>query len=413
MSPVHEHVASLLGAWALGACSDEETRLIMDHVPHCFSCREESLLLGGTAELLGGRQPRPSLRERTLVGARARRPAAPSVPDYAAPYAAQVSLLDALLAEMSSCDWSTTVIYDWNVQDVVAHLSATDGLVMEQLEAGARSPELAAADVLAEILQAGMARADGAHRANDGADEGFADGMSEEAIGSFDGERSGYGIAADENATVPRGSDATETAADPPEGLAAIGTERDLDARTARLIAQERAREPQETRAAWRAQAEALCARLSEDTGAGLVRLTFPMKVANALVQRAFETWIHARDIAVATGCSLPSPLPGHLHAMASLGVRGLPAALILHEGGPANGESVHVDLKGPGGGEWDLPLGSAAPDKPTVTLALDAMDFCLLAGDRLRPGQVRVELGGDVPLGRRLLAAAPAFSGP
>ncbi|QXJ26509.1 maleylpyruvate isomerase N-terminal domain-containing protein [Actinomadura graeca] len=403
MSPVHEHVASLLGAWALGACSEDETRLIMDHVRHCPACEEESLLLGGTAELLGGAAPGPSLRERTLAGARARRPAAPSVPDYAAPYAAQVSLLDALLTELQTQDWSTTVIDDWSVQDVVAHLSATDGLVAEQLEVGARIAENAAAEIMAELLQARMARADGAHRANDGVDAG---GASDTEPADSDDERSGHGVPADEGAPEETG---TET----PDVAAAMGTEQDVLARTARLVARERAREPHETRTAWRAQAEALCARLDEDMATDLVRIRFPMKLASALVQRAFETWIHARDIAAATGRSLPSPLPGHLHAMASLGVRGLPAALILHEGRPADGESVHIDLQGPGGGEWDLPLGSAAPDKPTVTLALDAMDFCLLAGDRLPPGRVRAELGGDVPLGRRLLAAAPAFAGP
>ena len=292
MSPVHEHVASLLGAWALGACSDEETRLIMDHVFRCPGCREEALLFGGVTELLGGMTPRPSLRERTLASARARRPAAPSVPTYAAPYAAQMSVLDALLAELPPGVWSTTVIDDWNVQDVVAHLSATDGLLAEQLEAGVGSAENASAEILAEILQAAMARADGAHSANDGADKG-------------------HGATADENVDAP--SSAAETVANVP------GTDRDLADRTALAIAQERAREPSGTRATWRAQAEVLCAHLNEELSTGLVRLRFPMKVANALVQRAFETWIHARDIAMATGHSLPSPsMASFLHLPAA-----------------------------------------------------------------------------------------------
>ncbi|WP_242903279.1 maleylpyruvate isomerase family mycothiol-dependent enzyme [Actinomadura terrae] len=342
MIPMHEHVASLLGAWALGACSDDETRLVMDHVPHCPACMEESLLLGGVAGLLDGVRPGPSLRERTLAGARARRrPVAPSVPSFAAPYAALVSMLDALLAELSPGAWSTNVIYDWTVQDVVAHLSATDSLLADQLNTQAGAP--------------GLARAE------------------------------------------------------PAQGAA----EWDVDARTALVIDQQRGRPHEETRASWRTQAEALCARLDERSGSGMVTLKFPMRTAVAVVGRAFETWIHARDIASATGHSLPAPLPDHLHAIAGLGVRALPAALALREGRAADGESVHVDLSGPGGGTWELPLGPSAPDRPTVTLALDAMDFCLLAAERLRPGEIRAELGGDVPLGRRLLAAASAFAGP
>ncbi|TDD81243.1 maleylpyruvate isomerase family mycothiol-dependent enzyme [Actinomadura rubrisoli] len=329
MRPVHEHVASLLGAWALGACSDEETQLVMDHLAHCSDCMEESLLLGGVADLLGGTTPRSSLRERTLTSARARRPAAPSVPYYAAPYAALVSMLDGLLAELPMCDWSTTVIYDWNVQDVLAHLSATDALLLQQLEAGAQ--------------------------------------------------------------------------------------DLDVDARTALEIARERRRKPSETRTAWRDQAETLCVRLGEDKreDTQVVNLRYPLRLKHAAVARAFETWIHARDIASATGRSLPSPLPDHLHTIASLGVRALPAALELYEGRPADGDSLHIDLSGPGGGTWDLPLGPQAPPTPTVTLALDTMDFCLLAADRIKPTEVQAEFGGDTALARRLLTAASIFAGP
>ncbi|MEW2360299.1 maleylpyruvate isomerase family mycothiol-dependent enzyme, partial [Spirillospora sp. NPDC029432] len=71
--------------------------------------------------------------EAVLAAARSRRAPAPDVPPYAAPYAAQVATLDALLAELAPGDWSTIVIYDWTVQDVVAHLAAVDRLLHEQL----------------------------------------------------------------------------------------------------------------------------------------------------------------------------------------------------------------------------------------------------------------------------------------
>ncbi|MFD0685299.1 maleylpyruvate isomerase family mycothiol-dependent enzyme [Actinomadura fibrosa] len=327
MSATHEHVSSLLGAWALGACSDEETQAVIDHLAGCPACAEDSLMLGGTAELLGGVPPMPTLREQTLDSARARRRPAPSAPPYAAPYAAQVSMLDALLAEVSGETWSTNVIYDWSVQDVVAHLSATDSVVADQLDDDTNGPP-------------------------------------------------------------------------------------DVNARTAATLSVERTREPQQTRDAWREQAEALCARLDED-GTRSVSLQLAMPVRSAIVARAFETWVHSRDIALATGLHLPSPLPTHLHAIASLGVHVLPDALAMREGRPVDGETVRVDLSGPGGGSWDLPLGPDAPGVPTVTLSLDATDFCLLAADRIPPDEVQADVAGDVPLGHRLLAAASTFAVP
>jgi hypothetical protein len=145
------------------------------------------------------------------------------------------------------------------------------------------------------------------------------------------------------------------------------------------------------------------------------------MPLDGALVARAFETWVHSADIAAAVGRRLPDPLPEHLHAMADLGVRVLPAALRMR-GRPARMPAqghARVVLDGPGGGEWLIPLGGDGAEAPRsvtaplVTLRLDVMEFCLLAADRRDPGEVTADIGGDLEAGRSLLESASAFAGP
>jgi uncharacterized protein (TIGR03083 family) len=268
------------------------------------------------------------LGERILAAARVRRAPAAEVPGYASPYAAQVCVLDALLAELTDLEWGTIVIYDWNVQDLLAHLTATDGLLADQIPEPSRRPN-------GEI---------------------------------------------------------------------------NVDARTAELIASERGRPPAATRTRWRRQADTLCARLRGSSPDQRVVLRGRMRLQNAIVARAFETWIHSADIASAVGRTLPAPLPEHLHAIADLGVRALPAALAMRSPGGAEG-SARVVLDGPGGGDWLVKLGAA--DDLLVTLELDVLEFCFLAADRRDPGEIQAAIDGDAPLGRRLLASASAFAGP
>jgi uncharacterized protein (TIGR03083 family) len=307
MIPGHEQVRALLGVWVSGECSEEEARVVADHVVECREC----------ADVV---RPPEGLRGQVLAGALGRRPAAVKVPGYAASYAAQVSVLDAFLAEFDEADWRSTVIFDWNVQDVLAHLAATDGLLLEQV----------------------------------------------------------------------RGT----------------GEDSDVASRTEALITSQRGRDPGGTRAMWRRQADELCGLLS---GAGTGQVRFfgqSMRLSSAVVARAFETWVHSDDIGRAVGRGMPAPLPRHLHAMADLGVRSLPAALMLA------GERVdpaRVVLTGAGGGVWTL--SEEAP--PVVTVELDVLEFCFLAADRRGPDEVSARIDGDDRYGRRVLEVASAFAGP
>ncbi|RAY13331.1 hypothetical protein DPM19_19835 [Actinomadura craniellae] len=332
MNAEHETVSALLGVWVLGACSAEESAAVIDHLTRCRVCADESLLLGAADDLLSGRGGPPvGLRARMLDRALTRRPPAPAVPGYAAPYAAQVSVLDSLLGELAGPDWARTAVaeYGWSVQDLVAHLAATDGLLAARL----------------------------------GADSAPGDGD-------------------------------------------------DVPARTAAMLARHRGLPPERTRAAWRDQATALCSRLGADARDQLVELEWPLPVGATILSRAFETWIHTADIAVAAGRTLPAPLPEHLHPMADLGVTMLPTALSLAELDRPDG-MARVVLTGPGGGDWLVPLGADSGSELMTAIELDVLEFCFLLGGRRDPGEVGALVDGDERLARDLLAAAPALSGP
>jgi uncharacterized protein (TIGR03083 family) len=364
----HEIAAGLLGVWAIGACSPEEAVMVRDHLPHCASCAAEAARLRGAADLLGtAATPPDRLRARTMERAKARRPTAPSCPGYAEPYAAQVSVLDSLLGELAGADWRAGVIFDWSVQDVLAHLAATDGLVAAGL---------------------GVDVGDG----SDGSDGGDAGGPG------------GPGTA---------GGDATARPAsaggDAPHAEV-------LARRTAAVIDRERGRTPDATRATWRAQAHALCSALPPDPAARVPGIR--MRISDVIVMRAFETWVHTDDIATAVHRRLSPPLPRHLRPIATLGVRLLPRALaVMRAARP--GAVAQVVLDGPGGGEWTIGLGAGAvpvppaTPEPAVRVRMDVLEFCFLAGGRRDPATVAAEVTGDQDLGRDLLVAAPTFSGP
>lgn len=170
----------------------------------------------------------------------------------------------------------------------------------------------------------------------------------------------------------------------------------DPDARTELLLAmphdQERAWP------GWRQQADAICREL----------VTRPLP-ADLMVSRAFETWIHARDIALATQKDLPPPPAAHLHTIADFAARLLPHAADCRRVARP-GHVVRLVLSGDGGGIWSLPLGE--PDLGvTVEMTMDVIEFCLLMGGRREPRAVDVMIRGDVELGYDLLDAGPTLA--
>ncbi|MFH8486494.1 maleylpyruvate isomerase family mycothiol-dependent enzyme [Streptomyces longisporoflavus] len=129
MTTDHEAVRELLGAWAVGALMPGDERTLAPHLADCDPCAAEAARLRAVVRDLDGPPvtagPLPA--ERGLSLALRTRPAASRTASHAAPYAAAVAGLQALLGEMDEHGpWGTPVVHDWDVHDTVAHLLAAD-----------------------------------------------------------------------------------------------------------------------------------------------------------------------------------------------------------------------------------------------------------------------------------------------
>jgi uncharacterized protein (TIGR03083 family) len=136
MNDGHAAVTELLGARSLDACSVEETAAVEDHLPGCPACAAEADRLGRVAAGLATTvvaAPPARLRDAVLAAAVAGRPAAGD--EASTGYGAWVERFDTLLGRLTPAQWRRRVVHDWSVQDLVAHLIATDELLVAQLGA--------------------------------------------------------------------------------------------------------------------------------------------------------------------------------------------------------------------------------------------------------------------------------------
>jgi hypothetical protein len=147
------------------------------------------------------------------------------------------------------------------------------------------------------------------------------------------------------------------------------------------------------------------------------------------MLDRAFECWVHAEDIAEAVDYPYDPPSPRHLHRMIDLGARMLPSALAARRraglAAPAQGRrlvpagepgrSLRLEIEGLGGGEWLIPLDSPAavgsPDHEVAHVALDGVEFCRLAAGRVSPAEAAAGRLGDREAIRDVLFAAASLS--
>ena len=157
----------------------------------------------------------------------------------------------------------------------------------------------------------------------------------------------------------------------------------------------------------------------------GYGRAALPLR--DAFLDRAFECWIHAEDIAVAVDYPYEPPAPRHLHRMIDLAARMLPGALaerrraglasspgrLVEAGRP--GRSVHLEVEGEGGGDWFIPLDSPAAtpsaDHSVAHVALESVEFCQLAAGHREPEDLAAGQEGDRQAIRDLLFATASLS--
>ncbi|MFF3454543.1 maleylpyruvate isomerase N-terminal domain-containing protein [Streptomyces sp. NPDC002730] len=362
--PSHSVLKSLLGAWALSACSAEETAAVEAHLGDCAPCADEALRLRDAVALLHTDRDLdldPLLRFRVLENCLVRRPARIPVPAWATPYDAETARLDALLRDIGDAEWHAPVRLKWfegerqvirrtTVAGVIGHLMSVDGLV-----AG--------------------------------------------ALGLDD----------------PLGSDAPRV---PTERTEAFW-------RTADLPPTRTVREP------WRDQSHTLIRTVSF-AGRGAAELSvsygnFALPLRDSLLDRAFECWMHAGDIADAVDYPYEPPSGSHLHGMIDLAARMLPAALADRRraglAGPARhlvaagapGRSLHLEVEGSGGGNWyialDSPAAIGSADQAVAQVALDGVEFCRLMAGHVSPEEAAAGQDGDREAIRDVLFAAASLS--
>ncbi|GHA20271.1 hypothetical protein GCM10010329_49450 [Streptomyces spiroverticillatus] len=360
----HRVLKSLLGAWALAACSAEETLAVEEHLTACAPCADEALRLRDAVGLLQserGLDLDPMLRSRVLDTCLGRRPARIPVPAWAQPYDTETARLDALLADIDPGEWHAPVQLRWFEEDhpvrrkatvaaVIGHLMTVDGLVADAL--------------------------------------GLADPVA------FDG-----------------GGDPTS--------------------RTEAYWLGSRQPPTRAVRVPWREQSHTLVRTVSF-AGRGSAELevsygAFSLPLKDALLERAFECWVHADDIARAVDYPYEPPSGTHLHELIDLAARLLPGTLaarrraglappvrgLVAAGAP--GRTLHLEVEGAGGGHWYIPLDSpaaaASAEHEVAHIALDGVEFCQLAAGHVSPQEAAAGQGGDKGAVRDVLFAAASLS--
>ncbi|MFF6983771.1 zf-HC2 domain-containing protein [Streptomyces sp. NPDC008343] len=367
----HRVLKALLGAWALAACSPEETAAVEEHLGDCGSCADEARRLREAVGLLHPAESLdldPALRTRVLQGCLERRPPRIPVPEWAAPYDAETARLDALLQDFGDAEWHAPVRLRWFEKDeptsrrttvagVIAHLLTVDGLVALAL--------------------------------------GLQDPMGD--------------VAADRPTPSGRTEAYWRASHFPPTRA---------------------------VRAPWREQTHALVRTVSF-AGGGTGKLSvaygdFELPLRDAMLDRAFECWVHAEDIADAVDYPYEAPVGRDLHHMVDLAARMLPTVLaarrragfaappppgphrrLVPAGEP--GRSLRLEIEGSGGGQWLIPLDSPAAvgsaEHEVAHVALDGAEFCRLAAGHVPPAEAAAGQVGDREAIRDVLFAAASLS--
>ncbi|MFF9859770.1 MULTISPECIES: maleylpyruvate isomerase N-terminal domain-containing protein [Streptomyces] len=363
----HQVLTSLLGAWALAACSAQETAAVEDHLGQCEACAEEALRLREAVTLL--QRPEsldldPALRTRVLDGCLERRPPRIPVPEWATPYDAETARLDALLQDFGDAEWHAPVRLRWFEDD------------------GTASRRTTVAGVIAHLLTV--------------------DGTVAVALGLDD----------------PLG-DITAPSRTP----------------AARTEAYWRASHYPPTRAVrapWREQGHSIVRTVAFTGDAGGMPVSygdFELPLRDAMLDRAFECWVHAEDIAEAVDYPYEPPSARHLNGMIDLAARMLPGVLaarrraglaapgdrphLVAAGEP--GRSLRLEIEGSGGGEWLIPLDSpgavGSADHEVAHVALDGVEFCRLAAGHVPPAEAAAGQAGDREAIQDVLFAAASLS--
>ncbi|MEU0523822.1 zf-HC2 domain-containing protein [Streptomyces niveus] len=369
-SDAHARLQRLLGAWALSACSSDEAAEVDAHLTECGDCSREAGQLRSAIGLLHPHMDLdlpPTLRAEVIGACLGARSPQVAVPDYAQPYDAEAARLDALLTDLDDSEWAAQVKLEW-----------FDG-------GDSTSRETSVAGVLGHLLAV--------------------DGTVSASLGLPDPLKPGT-----TSSTDPK--DRTEALWEQSEPFAESG--------------------PDALRDTWRDHAYELI-RTCAFSGKGIADIAVPygegvvLPLRLALLDRAFETWIHATDIADAVDYPYPPPVPAHLRTLVGVAVQMLPSILAARrQAGLASPplptldpalapRSLRLTIEGESGGDWYLPVddptSTAGPDNCVGQVVLDEVEFCRLSAGRLRPQDVAAGQEGDRVALNELLYAMASMS--
>jgi uncharacterized protein (TIGR03083 family) len=189
-------------------------------------------------------------------------------------------------------------------------------------------------------------------------------------------------------------------------------TETAIEARTAALVDYFSGRSLDDALDVWRASVDENCAWAADPGGATATWRGLALDRDDAIIVRAFETWIHTDDLRRVAGLGGLPPEPRYLSLMSDLAGRTLSMALALVDRARP-GKTARLVLTGAGGGDWLVAMDGSGPGsgEPDVTVTANVVDWCLLVGDRVSPATIVHTVDGDTALANDLLAAAPALA--
>jgi uncharacterized protein (TIGR03083 family) len=187
-------------------------------------------------------------------------------------------------------------------------------------------------------------------------------------------------------------------------------TEPDIDARTAALLSELAPRSLDAAVALWREAVDANVSWARAHAGDHVNWRGMPMTRDDAIVVRAFETWIHTDDLRRALGLSLRPPTPAQLAVMSEFASRVLPLSLAI-AGTPQPGRTARIVLTGDGGGDWTMALDGGEVGEPVVELTVDVVEWCRRVGDRIAPDELQYTARGERRVAEDLVAAASSLA--
>ncbi|GIF62117.1 hypothetical protein Ais01nite_01520 [Asanoa ishikariensis] len=174
-----------------------------------------------------------------------------------------------------------------------------------------------------------------------------------------------------------------------------------------------RAQSTSDVHLGWQRQAGAIVSALADADPAVLDgrvplagRTAIQRPLREALVQRGFETWIHAEDVRAVVAAPPRPPSAAQLSDIVAFAARLLPAAMVA-AGREHPGTAVRLVLTGDGGGTRLVRLSPASGSAVAAEISMPAERFCRLLAGRLTSPLHSADVGGDRDVATDFLTVA------